>query len=62
VKSQEEKAQLQREKEKLLIERAMVKEAVRKSCHSILGLAQGREGLGQSSNSKPRRDPPTTLG
>jgi predicted nucleic acid-binding Zn-ribbon protein len=37
---QEEKSQLQREKEKLLAGRATVKEVVNKSCHSISGIAQ----------------------
>jgi len=40
AKHQEEKSQLQGEKEKLLTERAMVKEAVSKACHSVPGLAQ----------------------
>jgi predicted nucleic acid-binding Zn-ribbon protein len=37
---QEGKAQLQREKEQFLVERATVKEVVSKACHSMLGLAQ----------------------
>jgi hypothetical protein len=40
VKLQEEKSQLQREKEQLLTERAMVKEVVSKACHYVPGLAQ----------------------
>jgi hypothetical protein len=43
AKLQEEKSQLQREKEKFLAERAMVKEVVSKSCHSVPGLAQEGE-------------------
>ena len=49
---QEEKSQLQREKEYFLTERAMVKEAVSKSCHSVPGLAQeeqGNRGLGNEA-------------
>jgi uncharacterized protein (UPF0305 family) len=37
---QEEKSQLQREKEQFLAERAMVKEVVNKSCRFVPGLAQ----------------------
>jgi hypothetical protein len=37
---QEEKVQLQREKEKFLTERAMVKEVVGKACDSVPCLAQ----------------------
>jgi hypothetical protein len=36
---QEDKAQLQREKEKFLAEWVAIKEVVSKACHSILGLA-----------------------
>jgi hypothetical protein len=39
VKLQEEKSQLQREKEKFLAEQAMVKEIVSKACHFVPGLA-----------------------
>jgi hypothetical protein len=42
---QEEKAQLQREKEQLLTEWDTVKEAVNKSCRSVLGLAQEEQEL-----------------
>jgi hypothetical protein len=45
AKFQEEKSQLQREKEKLLAERAMVKEAVSKACHFVPGLAQEEQEL-----------------
>lgn len=37
---QDEKSQLQREKEQLLTEWAMVKEVESKACHSVPGLAQ----------------------
>jgi hypothetical protein len=42
---QKEKSQLQREKEQLFTERATVKEAMKKSYHSMLGLAQEEEEL-----------------
>jgi hypothetical protein len=42
---QEEKAQLQREKEQFLIEWATVKDVVIKSCHSMPGLAKEEQYL-----------------
>jgi hypothetical protein len=39
AKHQEEKSQLQKDKEKLLAEQTMVKEAVDKACHFVRGLA-----------------------
>jgi hypothetical protein len=54
VKLQEEKSQLQREKEQALAERAMVKEAVSKACHSVPGLVQEDQDPGRSSSSEAR--------
>jgi hypothetical protein len=52
AKFQEEKSQLQREKEQFLVERDMVKEVVSKACHSVSGLAQEEQESGRSSNSE----------
>jgi hypothetical protein len=56
VKFQEEKSQIQREKEKLLIEWPMVKEVVSKECHFVLGLAQEEKESVEAQVVKARRD------